>query len=84
MCAETNKNVKISLQKRSTRFCSELPKPRFSITTCSNKNALGSECQFECEPGFTLLGVSAISCVQLANKPQWSNPPPFCTLSPGM
>ena len=80
---ETEENVEVSLQDGSTTFCSELPKPQFATTTCSNKNALNSECEFKCEPGFTLSGVSVISCRPTTNESQWSDAPPICIPAPG-
>ena len=75
---ETEEQLEAQLQKRSIKLCSRISNPDFAITTCSNKNFLDSECEFKCRPGFTLSGVSVISCRLTSDEPQWSDAPPIC------
>lgn len=44
--------------------------------SCSNSDKFASLCSFQCESGFQLVGLDAITCLKTQ---KWSGTTPFCT-----
>lgn len=47
---------------------------------CTNSRAYGSECQFDCEPGFNIDGPESITCgaPTMGNVGTWDDVMPLC------
>uniref|UniRef100_H2YY60 Sushi domain-containing protein n=1 Tax=Ciona savignyi TaxID=51511 RepID=H2YY60_CIOSA len=54
--------------------------PSNGSVSCSDGSNLGSQCEFACQLGFTLVGAALSSCAQSnGNPPDWTAPAPICT-----
>jgi len=56
--------------------CDTLSAPPNSRMQCSNRNASGSICSFQCQAGYTLMGHTNLECNGQFGT--WSNEPPMC------
>ncbi|XP_030583092.1 L-selectin [Archocentrus centrarchus] len=57
--------------------CPPLSKPDNGNNSCSGKNqTFNTTCQFKCDPGFFVIGSSAVTC---GDTGFWSGPRPTCT-----
>ncbi|XP_076313154.1 uncharacterized protein LOC143226281 isoform X2 [Tachypleus tridentatus] len=60
------------------RRCSSIGVPDRGLKTCTNGNAWGSTCKFQCMPGYELVGRLSVTCEWGGTDVQWSGDPPLC------
>ena len=61
--------------------CPSVTPPAFgSVMNCTNDNKHGSTCAFQCNQGYQLVGVSAVTCVgdSLSKVGTWDHDTPLC------
>lgn len=68
----------LAVPRTSSTQCSSVPEPRFG-KRLGNDFAVGALVQFECNPGYTLHGSTAIRCESVPdNLAQWNDTLPTC------
>uniref|UniRef100_A0A669EP24 CUB and Sushi multiple domains 3 n=1 Tax=Oreochromis niloticus TaxID=8128 RepID=A0A669EP24_ORENI len=72
-----------AVPRTSSTQCSSVPEPRFG-KRLGNDFAVGALVQFECNPGYTLHGSTAIRCESVPdNLAQWNDTLPTCIVPCG-
>uniref|UniRef100_A0AAX7TAX1 CUB and Sushi multiple domains 3a n=1 Tax=Astatotilapia calliptera TaxID=8154 RepID=A0AAX7TAX1_ASTCA len=73
----------LAVPRTSSTQCSSVPEPRFG-KRLGNDFAVGALVQFECNPGYTLHGSTAIRCESVPdNLAQWNDTLPTCIVPCG-
>ncbi|MCI4392120.1 hypothetical protein PGIGA_G00142290 [Pangasianodon gigas] len=75
--------MKNSVPRTSATQCSSVPEPRFG-KRIGNDFSVGSAVMFECNPGYTLQGSTAIRCETVPDAlAQWNDTLPTCMVPCG-
>ncbi|XP_076106976.1 uncharacterized protein LOC143075454 isoform X1 [Mytilus galloprovincialis] len=69
--------IEYTINSRTRKACTQIQQPAHSVAI-GTSNFVGDNVVFVCDPGYRMLGTSAVTCVDQKGFAVWSDRTPFC------